>query len=190
MNEHEHDNTNPLHINTDPELGRIESMLDTLGQQDREAMDEQAHARVLGAVSGVFAPTPISIERAKRQTPTPGRAPMVAPAKYRAAAAALLATAATLGIVALQPWSNPAPVPQPVPTANAAPNAGPNVANTWSLASFEQDLDAYLALEDVGNDQLDEAVADWELWAQTIDTEVDAMFLDPDLLGELNDGAI
>jgi len=186
MNEHEQNNTPPLHLNTDPELGRIESMLDAMGQQDREAMDEEAHARVLGAVSDVFAPTPISIGQAQEQTPQPGRSLSFTPARYRAAAAALLATAATLGIVALQPWSNPATPPQPSPTANAVANT----ANAWSLASFEQDLDAYLALDDVGNDQLDEAVADWELWAQTIDTEVEAMFLDPELLSELNDGAI
>lgn len=183
MSTHDFDNSKPLHLHADPELKRVESMLDALGQHERECMDEQAHSRVLGAVSGVFAPKPISIEDAQHRASDAGSGSWLTAARYRTAAAALLATAATLTIVAFQPWSSPATQPQPAPTANAN-------ANAWSLASFEQDLDAYLALETLGTDRLDEAVADWELWAQTIDTEVDAMSINHELLGDLNDGAI
>jgi len=177
MNDHTNDNTNPLHLHGDPEVERIESMLDALGQADRDAMPAHTHARMLEAVSGVFAPAPISIAQAEQeQTKLVQRSPAW---KFRIAAAMFLATATTLGIVAVQPWSS-GPT-QPAPTDSTS---------TWSLASFEQDFDAYLALDEVGDDQLDEAVADWELWAQTIDTDVDASYLDQDLFGEPTDGAI
>lgn len=183
MSTHDFDNAKPLHLHTDPELERIESMLDALGQHERACMDEQAHSRVLSAVSGVLAPKSISIEDIPHRASAVGSRSWFTATRYRTAAAAILATAATLTIVVFQPWSSPDTQPQPAPNANAN-------ANAWSLASFEQDLDAYLALETLGTDRLDEAVADWELWAQTIDTEVDAMSLDHELLGDLNDGAI
>ncbi|MFG0245252.1 MAG: hypothetical protein ACF8MF_04270 [Phycisphaerales bacterium JB052] len=177
MNEQHNDNTNPLNLQGDPELEGIHSMLDALGQADRSAMSEQSEARVLEAISGVFAPAPIAITQSTPAAPTSAHQPKVW--KYRIAAALLLGASATLGLLATQPWaSNPM---QPSPQAPQS---------TLSLTSFEQDIDAFLALEEVGDDQLDEAVADWELWAQTIDADVEASFPDMDLFDTTNDGAI
>jgi hypothetical protein len=176
MNEHNTDNKHPLHLNADPELSAIESLLDELGQADRDAMPAHIQSGLLEAVSGVFAPQPIAIERAiPRQRPDrPAQA-----WKFRVAAAAFLATATTLSIVAIKPWSSPTPIQQ---------DSG---QSSWSLASFEQDFDAYLALEEVGDDTLDDAVANWELWAQTIDTDFDSELLGSDLgLTDFNDGAL
>ena len=177
MNDHSNDNTNPLHLSNVPELQGIESMLDQLGRHDRDAMPEGTHERVLEAVSGVFTPQPIAIDQAPRmhaQSVTAGSAAW----KWRIAAGLLLASATTLTLVMTQPWAS-------------SSDSIPANTGSWSLTSFEQDLDAYLALDEVGDAQLDEAVADWELWAHTIDHDLDNELLGSDLsLIDLNDGAI
>lgn len=178
MNDQHNDNTNHLHLQGDPELEGISSMLDALGQSDRSAMSEQSEARLLEAISGVFTPAPIAIAQAQQAQAASAQRSGVW--KFRIAAALLLGASATLGLLATQPWSASGPL-QPV---QQAPQS------TLSLTSFEQDIDAYLALEEVGDDHLDEAVADWELWAQTIDADVEASFLDMDLFDTTNDGAI
>jgi hypothetical protein len=178
MNEHNNENTNPLHLSNDPELQGIESMLEQLAQSDRDAMPDQANTRVLEAISGVYAPQPIAIEQAQ-QIHTQSISTLTSVWKWRIAAGLLLVSVASLGLVITQPWAT---------TLDAMPT---NTDTSWSLTSFEQDLDAYLALDAVGDDQLDEAVADWELWAQTIDQSFDTELLGSDLsLIDLNDGAI
>lgn len=178
MNEQHDDTTNPLHLNTEPELQEIEYLLDAIGRADRASMPDQSNARVLEAVSGVFAPLPISIKQATQPVAFSSR---VSPRwKLRIAAALVLVSGLTLGLVVLQ---------TPLAT-NIHPEPG---TNAWTLASFEQDLDAYLALEEVGDDSLDEAVANWELWAQTIDTDFDTELLGSGLsigLTDLRDGAL
>ena len=155
-----HTNHEDLHLHTDPETERIESLLDALGSQDREAMSAQRQERVLEGISKVFAPEPIAIDQAP---PVPAPHAKGSAWRWRYAAAAALAMAATLGIVISQPWHGSA-APDPV-----APNQG-----AWTLASFEQDLDAYMSMDQLETDTIDEAVANWEIWAQTIETEFDS----------------
>lgn len=172
-----HDDNNPLHLTNEPELQQIESMLDAMGQADRDAMSHQSHDRVLEAISGVFAPAAISIEQAQ---PSAGSySQSSARWKLRAAAAVLLVTGVSLSLLVIKPWST---------TTISTPQSN---AGTWTLASFEQDLDAYMALDEVGDESLDDAVANWELWAQTIDTDLDTELLGSGLgLTDLNDGAL
>ena len=180
MTTHNHDQDNQLHLHGEPELEQLSQLLDQIAQRDRDAMPDSVNANILEAVSAVFAPEPIAIEPAIL-TNEASQQRSGSAWKFRFAAAALLATATTLSIVATQPWSS----------GSGSPSADqPSPASTWSLASFEQDLDAYLSLEDVGDDQLDDAVADWELWAQTLDADVDTGLFDSDLYIDLNDGAI
>lgn len=183
MNEQHNDNTNPLHLSTEPELQEIESLLEAMGRADRAAMSQNANARMLEAVSAVFAPQPISLEAAHQQAE-----PILAASsssggsarwKLRIAAAFVMVSGVTLSLLVLKPWAMQ-------PTETPASNTG-----TWSLASFEEDLDAYLALDEVGDESLDEAVTNWELWAQTIDTSIDTELLGSGIgLSDLSDGAL
>lgn len=177
MNKQHNDDTNPLHLGTEPELIEIESLLDALGQADREAMSEQTNIRALEAVSDVFVPAPISIDHQQAKSDAlEHHSPLW---KLRIAAGLLLVTGVTLSLIVIKPWAS-----QQVVTPE-------NNTGAWSLASFEQDLDAYLALEEVGDDSLDDAVANWELWAQTIDTDIDTELLGSGIgLTDLSDGAL
>lgn len=168
-----HTNHDDLHLHADPEIEHIESLLDLLGEQDRDSMRPDQHARVLEAVSQVFAPAPISIERAAPAQPRQRRWDL------RVAAAAAIALMATLSVVVVKPWAN-TPV-RPAPNGNV----------NWSLASFEEDLDAYLALDELGDGSIAEAVADWELWAQTIETDFDTDLIGSELgISDLDNGAL
>ncbi len=164
-----------LHLHADPQIERIESLLDTLGRRERDAMSPGVETRVLESVSRVFAPEPISIADASP-------AQQVRPRRRwspRLAAAAAIALVATLSVVVVKPWASSTP--------------GVDSPNTpaWSLASFEEDLDAYLSLDEQDDDQIDEAVANWELWAQTIESDFAANQLDSDLgITGYNDGAL
>ncbi len=188
MNDQHHDNTNPLHLGTDPQLAEIESLLDAMGQADRDSMPERVRTQTLEAISRVYAPAPIAIDRAdelqEHQPQATGRSVMW---KLRIAAALTLTTAVALSLVATKPWVGPAPAP-----ADQGPLATKVTQKpAWNLVSFEQDLDAYLALEEVGDDALDDAVANWELWAQTIDTDFDTELLGSGIgLTDLTDGAL
>lgn len=179
MNDHhdQHEHTE-LYLQGDPESQALDRELQRLGQHERDAMPDGAGARILDAVSKTMAPAPISIQengptRAARPMPTPS------PWSIRVAAAALLATASTLLIVAA------------LRTGAAQPPSSPT-APGFSLASFEQDLDAYLSLEPVdGGEELTEAVTDWELWAQSLDTEIDTALYGLDLTEPFeDDGAL
>lgn len=177
-----HDSTphDDLHLHSDPETERVESMLDALASEDRDAMNPDRQSRVLESISQVFAPAPISIDRQLESASAPSSGSMW---NFRIAAAALLATATTLGIVATQPWKT-----GPLPTTSNQPASN---QGTWSLASFEEDLDAYLSLDELENDSIDEAVASWELWAQTIESDFDAGTINDEYgISDIQDGAI
>lgn len=176
----DHTNHDELHLHPDPDTQRIESLLDAMGERDREAMAPEAQARVLDAVSQVFAPAPLSIEQQRELMPERSGGSRW---NFRMAAAAAIATFATLGIVISQPWQNTGGMISPAPSTNQG---------AWTLAAFEQELDAYYALEDeLGGTQIDEAVADWELWAQTIESDFDSDSLADDLgFDDLYEGAI
>lgn len=178
MNE-DHTHHDKLHLHADPDTQRIESLLDAIGQSDRDAMTSDAEARILDSVSQVFAPTPIAIDRAGAQ---PSGQSQRFHFNLRMAAAAAIAGFATLGLVISQPWSTGTGTPE-----TTSPNQG-----TWSLASFEEDLDVLLTLEDgLDDSQIEEAVADWELWAQTIEADMSAdAFADEFGLGNQYEGAI
>lgn len=160
MNNESTNEHNDLHLSSDPQLAKTESLLDLLAQQDRSAADDGLEARVLESVSKVIAPPPLSI--ASPMAPAAVTADASAsPSKawpLRFAAAAMLAMGATITLVATQPWST-----------NSTINQGGDIA----LTSFEQDLDAFFALEELEDGNLSEAVTAWEIWAQTVDTEID-----------------
>lgn len=176
-----HDNTHhdDLHLHSDPDIERVESMLDALASEDRDAMTPTQQSRVLESVSHVFAPAPISLEQKRHEQvlETGSRR-----WNFRFAAAAALATVATLGIVATQPWKSGAPLPDSPSAANQG---------AWTLASFEEDIDAYLTLDEHESDSIDEAVASWELWAQTIESDLDAESINDEYgISDLHDGAL
>ena len=176
MNDHENQlNANSqLHLHGDPETERMESLIDQLAEQDRQSMPAGASARLLEAVSEVCAPEPISIQRAEAPIGS-GRGGITW--KIRVAAAMLLATGTTLTIVISQPWSSG--------------QSTPSTASSWSLASFEQDFDAYLTLDEIGDEQLSDAMTEWELWAQSVDTEIDSgMYNDDWDTAQPSDGAL
>jgi len=147
-----------LHLHNDPQLVELESLLDKLGDEDQRAMPEGLDNRVLDAISSAIAPGPISIKTSE---------PPVVPASngrfwsLRLAAAAVLATGTTLVIVGTHPWSSW--------STNTDPNA-PMI----TLSSLETDLDEYLELESVDDGGLSQAVTDWEIWAQSVNTEIDS----------------
>ncbi len=176
-----YDNTHhdDLHLHSDPDIERVESLLDALASEDRDAMTTAQQSRVLESVSQVFAPEPISLEqRRHEQIHTSASRKW----NFRFAAAAALATVTTLGIVATQPWKSGAPLPD----SSSAPNQG-----AWTLASFEEDIDAYLTLDEHESNSIDEAVASWELWAQTIESDLDVDSLNDEYgISELHDGAL
>lgn len=176
-----HDNTHhdDLHLHSDPDIERVESMLDALASEDRDAMTPAQQSRVLESVSHVFAPAPISLEQKKSEQVSASGSRRW---NLRFAAAAALATATTLSIVATQPWKSGAPLPESPTSASQG---------VWTLASFEEDIDAYLTLDEHESDSLDEAVASWELWAQTIESDLDADSLNDEYgISDLHDGAL
>ena len=155
-NDYNHDE---LHLHSDPELAGMESLLDELASQDQHAMSADAEARILDSVSQVFAPSPLQITEA----PEPmTHSSSTSKWNFKIAAAALLATATTLSIVATQPWKTAQPEPTDASTG------------AWTLASFEEDYDAFLELESVDDGEIEEAVASWELWAQTIESDFES----------------
>ena len=172
-NDYNHDE---LHLHSDLELAGMESLLDELASQDQQAMSTDAEARILDSVSQVLAPSPLQISEA----PEPiSHSSTSSKWNFKIAAAALLATATTLSIVATQPWKNAQPVAD-------TPNAG-----AWTVASFEEDYDAFLELESVGDGEIEEAVASWELWAQTIESDFESdSFSDEFGITDLGNGAL
>ncbi len=175
MNEHTNDHENPnLHLH-DPRIREMETLLESLGRQDRDAMPQGATARLMEAVSDAMAPGPIAIDRAQTAQPEPARWRRMDGARY---AAALLAAGATLAIIAARPWRSPPPSPSP---------ADPATSGSWSLASFERDLDEYLELEAADDGQLSGAVTEWEIWAQAVDTEIESSMYGGDLYAPATD---
>ncbi len=150
------DQTNPnnpeLHLHNDPELARTLSLLDELARQDADAMPAGLESRVLDSISRTIAPSPIAIA----EPALPKRASPIW--SIRIAAAAVLATGTTLLIVAAEPWSSGTP---------ETPD------QRMALVSFEQNMDDFFALESLDDGQLAEAVTDWEIWAQSVDTDLD-----------------
>lgn len=142
------------HTNThnDPKLAQTESLLEQLAQQDRDATPSGMESRVLDAIGRAIAPPPLVLSQ-PIESNSPSRI-----WSLRYAAAALLATGATLTIVATQPWAS-----------NGVPSE-----HTIALASFEQDLDAFFELESMDDGNLSEAVTEWEIWAQSLDTDIDS----------------
>jgi len=94
----------------------------------------------------------------------------------RLAAAAALATGTTLLIVAAQPWANSGPT---------------GTTNEIALVSFEQDMDAFFSLETLEDGDLSEAVTEWEIWAQSVDMDIDSTLTGYDWFeSETDDGAL
>jgi len=143
---------NDLYLHDDPEHAHMESMLNLLARQDADAMPAGLESRVLDAVSSTFAPTPLALSQPAQPTMTS----RVWSLRY--AAAAMLATGTTLIIVGAQPWAN----------------SSSNDQSTIALVSLEQDLDAYFALEPMEDGNLSEALTEWDIWAQSVDTDIDS----------------
>jgi len=93
----------------------------------------------------------------------------------RYAAAAMLAMGATVALVATQPWNTNSPT---------------NDEHFIAMASFEQNLDAFFALEDVEDGNLSEAMTEWEIWSQTVDAEIDTGLSDFEWFETGEDGAL
>lgn len=166
-------NTNPpLHLHDDPEHNAMESLLDLLAKDDRDAMPSGLESRVLDSISAAIAPTPLNIA-----TPVHTQKPERF-WSLRLAAAAALATGTTLVIVGTRPW---------------APSATPNIpgAQLTLAASMDQDFDAFFALESLDDGNLSEAVSEWEIWAQSLDTEFNSSLSTSDWYDStLDDGAL
>ncbi len=157
---HDHTPSNPeLHLHNDPELAQTESLLDQLARQDAQAMPAGLESRVLDSISRTIAPSPIAIAEID-QPKSFNRIWSI-----RVAAAAILATGTTLLIVAAQPWSSTSPE---------------ITAQSMALVSFEQSMDDFFALESLDDGQLAEAVTDWEIWAQSVGTDLDSTLTDFD----------
>ena len=142
---------NNFRINHDPEHAEMESLLDLLAQQDRDAMPTTLESRVMDEVSKVIAPTPIAF------TPIDITRGESQPWSMRIAAAAVLAIGTTLVIVSAQPWAT-------------SPASSPE--HEITVASLSSHLDEYFSLESVDDGQITEAITDWEIWAQSIDTDL------------------
>jgi hypothetical protein len=153
---HDHMNDKPdLHLHDDPEIAQTESLLDLLAKQDASSMPADLELSVLDSISSIIAPAPIEIP----QPCVPATS-----GKFwslRLAAAAALATGTTLVIVGTQPWAS---------------NTGGSLPEV-TLASFEQDLNAFFELESVDDGNLSEAVSEWEIWAQSVDMEIDSSLI-------------
>ncbi|PCI11237.1 hypothetical protein COB72_01465 [bacterium] len=159
-NDHTNNNAD-LHLHDDPDHTQMVSMLDLLAKQDGDAMPRGLESRVLDAISKTIAPAPIAFA----QPTPPARTSGVWSLRY--AAAAVLATGTTLVIVGTQPWASSSAIP---------------AVEITLAASIDEDFDAFFALEPLDDGGLDDAVTEWELWAQTIDAE-----LDPSLDGLLDE---
>ncbi|MDF1808401.1 MAG: hypothetical protein P1U42_01765 [Phycisphaerales bacterium] len=147
-------NNSDLHLHDDPELIELESMLDELATQNINSVPTGFESRLLDAVSSAIAPAPISIPSSveHEETDRPNRLWTL-----RIAAAAVLATGTTIVIVSSQPWANSPAMSQ----------------SQMVLTSLEQDFDDYFALESVDDGNLSEALAEWEIWAQSVGSEMD-----------------
>ena len=150
-NNHSNERTD-LHLHDDPEHAQMESMLNLLAKQDADAMPAGHESRVLDAVSKAVAPSPLELVQLSQST---GSSKLWS---LRYAAAAVLATGTTLIIVGAQPWAN----------------TTSNDQSTIALVSLEQDLDAYFALEPMEDGNLSEALTEWDIWAQSVDTDIDS----------------
>ncbi len=166
-----HSNHTPdLHLQDDPALMETQSLLESLAQHDRASMPTGLESRVLDSVAHTFAPAPISIvpvDQSAGSEDIPYQSERFSSKVWslRIAAAAVLATGTTLMIVGAQPWQS------------SSHTDNPSAAEI-SLASFEQDLEDYFALETIDDGNLSEAVTDWEIWAQSVDTEIDSTLLE------------
>lgn len=174
-NEHNNTNTdhrNDLHLTEDPQLIETQSLLELLAKQDRSAMPMGLEYRVLDAVSATFAPAPISLAQsvtteAHEQSNSNNfqGSGFQSSGRFwsmRIAAAAVLVTGTTLLVVGTKPWAN-SPVVVP--------------AHEIALASIQNDFDEFLALESMDDGHLSEAVTDWEIWAQSVDSDLDTSLI-------------
>lgn len=151
---HDHTNTNPdLHLHDDPKLAHTESLLDLLAKQDANAMPSGLESRVLDSISNAIAPPPLAITQGQQSSRSNRMWSL------RFAAAVALAAGTTLLIVDTNPWSSNVGLPAPVITL---------------ASSFEQNLDDYFALESLDDGNLSEAVTEWEIWAQSVDMDIDS----------------
>jgi hypothetical protein len=169
--DHKNRQTNP-HIADDAQLCDLETQLDALAQQDQRAMPTGLESRVLDAISTTIAPPPMPIEPAHQTTVehSTGRLWSI-----RLAAAAVLATGTTLLIVGTRPWMN-----STIDNAHAI-----------TLTALETDLDAFFDLESQDESDLTEALTEWEIWAQSIDTDIDSSLIGIEYSEiNLDDGAL
>jgi|GEM_PF-5324805 len=153
MNNNQHNNPD-LHLHDDPELIELESMLDELATKNINSAPSGLESRLLDAISSAIAPAPIGIPIATNREELNRPSRMWA---LRIAAAAVLATGTTIIIVASQPWANSTSMSQ----------------SEMVLTSLEQDFDDYFALESVDDGNLSEALVEWEIWAQSVGSEID-----------------
>jgi len=155
--DHTNRQTNP-HIADDAQLSDLETQLDALAQQDQRAIPSGLESRVLDAISTTVAPPPMPIEPAHLST---GKHSTGRFWSIRMAAAAILTTGTTLLIVGARPWMNS------------------TVDNTHAitLTALETDLDAFFDLESQDESDLTEALTEWEIWAQSIDTDMDSSLI-------------
>ena len=153
MKNHDQNNNPPLHLHDDPEHLKMESLLDSLGDRERESMPDGLESRVLDSIGRAIAPAPIAIES------TQAPASVARFSSIRFAAAAALLFGATVVIWSAQPW--------------ASSSNTPGLGELTLAASIDQDLDAFFALESLDDDDLAEAVTDWEIWAESVDTDMD-----------------
>jgi hypothetical protein len=149
----DHMNDKPeLHLQDDPQLAETESLLDMLAQADRDAMPAGLQTRVLDSISSQIAPAPIALTH--QQSVSKSKRFWV----LRIAAGVALFASLTAVLIGTKPWAN-TDTPDPF---------------TLQLMSLETDLDAFFELEAVDDGNLTEAVTDWEIWAQSVDTDIDS----------------
>ena len=143
------------HIPLDDGSRALAERLDALGRADADGAPPGLESRLLDAVSGVYAPGPLAIDRA--------RTPWWRGAPLRAAAAIAL-----LGAGAALIYSLPGPPP---------PHAGGGVV---SVAMAEDRIEGLLAV--LGErDGFDDQVASLELWADAIGSDGAGVWIGSDL---------
>jgi hypothetical protein len=167
-----HDQNNqPLHLHDDPAHQEMESLLDSLAERERGSMPAGLESRVLDSIGRAVAPAPIAISSSESASSPVGFASL----RFAAAAAILMGTSVVLW--STQPWAT---------NTGGATNSGVTL-----VASLDQDLDAFFALESLDDGALSEAVTDWEIWAESVDTDIDTTLVSFDWFeSAADDGAL
>ena len=137
----------------------MDALLDELATSDRDAAPEGLDASVLDAVAGALAPSPLMIEQPIARASWFG-----SPIRY--AAAAVLICGAAISVMLMQTQTNP-----------VLPNPGMSI----ETVALEADVESLLALEEMTT-ELDESVAEWTLWAQAVDSDMNSAWMALDLI--------